>query len=208
MRPETCNYYVPMKVRRDIISGKRVAILVSENVKKRDLTLPFEAIHDAGGHADLILTEPKTPVSSLPENSDLERHVFPLDSWILSKSDTGYDALILPGRAVDSGQLQHQPQIVELIQKWNERGSLIAAICRAIRVVSNAIDLQGRKLTSPPKLKRSLKRKGANWLDHPVVVHHNLITSRTPDDLAAFNEALITKLEGAPWPEEGLEAAE
>lgn len=197
-----------MKVRRDIISGKRVAILVSENVEKRDLILPFEAINDAGGQADLILTGADTPVSTLPINSELERHVFPLDSWILSKSDHCYDAMVLPGRSVDAKTLRRQQGVVDFIRKWNERGDLIAAICRAIHVISDAIDLRDRRLTSHPKLKRSLKRKGANWIDQPVVVHHNLITSRTPDDLAAFNEALITKLEGAPWPEEELEAAE
>ena len=116
-----------------------------------------------------------------------------------------YDALVLPGGTVNPDQLRVDEDAVAFVRDFVESGKPVAAICHGPWTLIEAGVVTGRTLTSFPSIRTDLRNAGANVVDQDVVVDKNLITSRSPDDLSAFCETIVSHIEGTSVQEETQE---
>jgi protease I len=185
--------------------GKRVAFLVANSgVEQIELTSPWKAIKDVGGEPTLIAPE-LAPVQAM--NGDADRaDTFAPDRALADVSATQFDALLLPGGVANPDKLRTNPAAVALVRSFAATGKPIAAICHGPWTLVEADVVRGKELTSWPSLQTDIRNAGGHWRDDEVVVcdraGYRLITSRMPDDLKAFNNAVITTL-GASLPPGG-----
>ena len=106
-----------------------------------------------------------------------------------------YDALVLPGGVANPDNLRTHKDAVSFVRDFLASGRPVAAICHAPWTLVEADVLKGRRMTSWPSLQTDLRNAGADWVDEPLVVDGNLITSRKPDDLPQFCGAVVESLE-------------
>lgn len=83
------------------------------------------------------------------------------------------------------------PRAVQFVKAFFDAGKPVAAICHGPWMLAEAGVARGRRLTSYPSIRTDLKNAGAEWLDKQVIQDHGLVTSRKPDDIPAFNRAMI-----------------
>jgi protease I len=176
------------------LTGKTVAFLVApEGIEQVELTLPWEAVADAGGTPRLVSTES----GEVQAFNHLDKaDTFPVDDVVGSADPSSYDALVLPGGVANPDALRTEPKAVDFARAFIEAGKPVAAICHAPWTLVEAGVLKGKRLTSWPSLQTDIRNAGGEWVDEEVVVDGNLITSRTPDDRKAFNQALLDALAG------------
>jgi len=102
-----------------------------------------------------------------------------------------FDALVLPGGVINPDHLRREAAAVEFVKAFFESGKPIAAICHGPQMLIEADVIRGHKVTSFSSIKTDLKNAGAQWIDQEVVVDQGIVTSRSPDDLPAFNAKMI-----------------
>jgi protease I len=177
------------------LSGKTVAFLVApEGVEQLELTEPWQAVQEAGGTPRLVSTES----GKVQAFNHLDRgDTFAVDEVVDSASASGFDALVLPGGVANPDALRLNQKAVEFVRSFFEAGKPVAAICHAPWTLIEADVVSGRGLTSWPSLRTDLTNAGAQWVDQEVKVctagPNVLVTSRKPDDLPAFGQALVTE---------------
>ena len=110
-----------------------------------------------------------------------------------------YHALVLPGGVMNPDGLRRNEQAQAFVRAFVDKEKLVAAICHAPWTLIDAGAVDGRRMTSFHTLQTDLKNAGATWVDEPVVVDRGVLTSRNPDDIPAFNEAIIERI-GASTP--------
>jgi protease I len=171
------------------LTGTRIAFLVAgEGVEQIELTEPWKAVEQAGG----------TPVLLSPESGRVQafNHLdkadtFEVDVKVSDADMADYAALVLPGGVANPDQLRTDKDAVDFVRAFVGTGKPVAAICHAAWTLAEAGVIEGRELTSWPSLQTDLRNAGARWVDEELVHDENLITSRKPDDLPAFTEALV-----------------
>jgi protease I len=171
------------------LQGKTVAFLVAgEGIEQVELTEPWKAVEEAGG----------TPKLLSPESGEVQafHHLdkadtFTVDVPVAEARPDEYDALVLPGGVANPDALRLDKAAVDFVRAFVDSGKPVAAICHAPWSLIEAGVLQGRTMTSWPSLQTDLRNAGATWVDEEVVVDGNLVTSRNPDDLPAFNAKLV-----------------
>jgi protease I len=174
----------------------QVAFLVAnEGVEQVELTEPWQAVKDAGGRPVLLSVE----AGEVQAFNHLDKgDSFPVDGIVDEAVVDDYAALVLPGGVANPDALRTEAAAVDFVRDFAESGKPVAAICHAPWTLAEAGVLGGRTLTSWPSLQTDLRNAGATWVDEEVVVDENgpgpLITSRKPDDLKAFNAALLDRL--------------
>lgn len=174
------------------LSGKKVAVLATDFFEEPELTEPVKALKDAGAEVEIIAPKPG-------EIKGLQ-HVDPgqsvkVDKTLDEASPDDYDALVLPGGAVNADRLRMDKKARDFVVKMmDELGKPTAVICHAPWLLASAGLARGKKLTSFFTIQDDMRNAGADWTDEEVVVDGNLITSRNPDDIPAFNQALISAL--------------
>jgi len=109
-----------------------------------------------------------------------------------------FDALILPGGVRNPDHLRLHGNVIELIRDFDDQGKPIGAICHGPWLLVEADLLDGRTATSWPSIRTDLRNAGANVVDEPAVTDGNIVTSRKPDDVEAFTNALIDLIEDRP----------
>ena len=102
-----------------------------------------------------------------------------------------FDALLLPGGVMNPDTLRMQPKAVEFVKAFFDAGKPVAVICHGPWTVIEAGAARGRRIASWPSLKTDLRNAGGEWMDQEVVVDGNLVSSRKPDDIPAFNREMI-----------------
>jgi protease I len=174
------------------LTGKTVAFLVaSEGIERVELTEPWKAVSEAG--ATPVLLSPKAgEVQTYNHLDKAEKR--PVDKTVSSASVEDYDALVLPGGVANPDALRMDEDAVAFVRDFVASGKVVAAICHAPWTLVEADVVRGRQLTSWPSLQTDLRNAGAQWVDKKVVVDGNLITSRNPGDLPAFNSQLLEGL--------------
>jgi protease I len=173
----------------DTLKGRTVAILVAnEGIEQVELTEPRTALQDAG--ATVHLLAPESGEAQAFEHLD-KADAFPVDRVVGDVSAEDYDALVLPGGVANPDNLRTHPEAVAFVRAFFDAGKPVAAICHAPWTLIEAGVLEGRTLTSWPSLQTDLRNAGATWVDEEVVVDGNLVTSRKPDDLPAFDAKLV-----------------
>jgi protease I len=172
----------------ETLSGKRVAMLVDDEFEDRELTGPLDALRAAG--ATVMLVGPTKGASfhgkrgEATVTADLAAGQARIDD---------FDAVIIPGgHAPDKMRLRHA--MVDLIREAMETNKPVAAICHGPQLLISANSLRGRTLTCWPSIAVDVKNAGGLYVDKPVVEDGNLITSRKPDDVPMFSEAIIRAL--------------
>jgi protease I len=173
--------------------SKKVAFLVAgEGVEKAELVEPWAAVEQA----DLqpVLVSPEEGKVQLFEHLD-KAETQPVDVVVSEARVEDYDALVLPGGVANPDQLRTDSDAVAFVREFVESGKPVAAICHAPWTLVEADVVRGRRLTSWPSLQTDVRNAGGEWVDEPVVVDGNLITSRKPDDIPVFNSAVLEALQ-------------
>ena len=179
------------------LQGLRVAILVTDGFEQVEMTKPREALQQAGAETHLIAPKPGE-VQGM--NHDKPGDKFAVDKTLDSVSAKDYDALLQPGGVANPDRLRMIPKAVTFVRDFSEQNKPIAAICHGPWLLVEADIVNGKTLTSWPSLKTDIRNAGGNWVDREVVTDGNLVTSRKPDDLPAFNQEML-KLFQASVPE-------
>jgi protease I len=170
------------------LSGKRVAMLVEDDFEDRELTGPLEALRGAGATVTLV-----GPTAGTQFKGKRGEAIVTSDLAAGSAKMKDFDALVIPGgHAPDKMRMRHA--MVDLARDAMEAGKPVAAICHGPQLLISANSLRGRTLTCWPSIAIDVKNAGGLYVDKPVVEDSNLITSRKPDDVPAFNEAIIRAL--------------
>ena len=169
-----------------VLKGLNVAILATDGVEKVELTLPRLALEEAG--ADTVLIAPRTQIQSMSHDEKDDR--FPADMLLKEAQPDQFDAVMLPGGALNADKLRMETEAREFVQQIDAAGKPIAAICHAAWLLVSAKLVRGRKLTSYYTLQDDIRCAGGEWEDSDVVVDRNWITSRRPDDIPAFNREM------------------
>lgn len=181
------------------LTGKKIAILVDQGFEQVEMTEPKKALEEAGAGTELISPEAKKVKSW--ESSKWGKS-FKVEVPLSEANAQDYDALLLPGGAMNPDKLRTKPDAVAFVKSFFDAGKPVAAICHGPWTLIEAGVVRGKRMTSWPSLKTDLRNAGAEWVDEEVVVDNRLVTSRKPDDLPAFNRKFIEEIrEGAHSPE-------
>ncbi|MCX2896371.1 type 1 glutamine amidotransferase domain-containing protein [Pseudomonas mandelii] len=173
------------------LSGKRVAILVTDGFEQVELTGPKQALEEAGARVDILSAE-EGQVKGW--NHDKPADDFQVDGTFKGASVDHYDAIVLPGGVQNSDTIRIDQDAQHLVKTGTSAGKPIAVICHGAWLLVSAGLVNGKTLTSFKTLRDDLVNAGANWVDKEVVTDGNLISSRQPDDIPAFNRELIAAL--------------
>jgi deglycase len=177
------------------LQGKKVAILAADGVEKVELEQPRAALEEAGATVELLSLKSGEIQA---RNHDLEpAGTFPVDREVSKVSVDDYDGLVLPGGTVNPDKLRLDSSAVSFVRDFVGAGKPVAAICHGPWTLVEAGVAKGRTLTSYPSIRTDLRNAGANVVDEEVVVDGNLITSRSPRDLAAFCSTIVDQFSEA-----------
>jgi protease I len=180
-----------------ILKGKTVAILATDGFEEAELAEPKKALDKAD--ATIHVIAPHSGEIKGWDKTDWGRHAR-VDRELSEASVNDYDALMLPGGVISPDKLRMDSRAVAFVRHFFETGKPVAAICHGPWILAEADVVRGRMLTSWPSLQTDLRNAGANWVDEQVVVDGNLITSRKPEDLPAFNQTMIERFARASTP--------
>jgi protease I len=170
------------------LTGLKVAILVTDGFEQVELVEPRRALDQTG--AETRIVSPKSDRVRGWNFTDWGDE-FPVDVSLDRAQTDGFDALLLPGGVMNPDTLRMQPEAVAFIKAFFDAGKPVAAICHGPWTVIEAGAARGRRIASWPSLKTDLRNAGAEWIDQEVVVDGNLVSSRKPDDIPAFNREMI-----------------
>jgi protease I len=174
------------------LRGTRVAILAADGVERVELEQPRHALQQAGAQTDLLSLHDGEIQA---RNHDLEdAGTVPVDGLVANASVEDYDALLLPGGTVNPDKLRLDKSAVTFVRDFVTSGKPVAAICHGPWTLVEADVVSGRTLTSYQSIRTDLRNAGANVVDQEVATDGNLLTSRSPDDLPAFCQAIIDTL--------------
>jgi protease I len=176
------------------LAGKRIAFLVANvGVEQVELTSPWQAVKDAGGEPVLLAPE-KEPVQTVSHETELAG-CFDPDHAVGDVLAEDFAALVLPGGVANPDKLRLVPEAIAFVQGIAAAGKPIAAICHGPWILVEAGVVAGKSLTSWPSLQTDLSNAGGVWRDEQVLLcsamGFDLVTSRKPDDLDAFNDQLV-----------------
>lgn len=169
------------------LDTKRVAFLLTNDFEDNELTSPWGAVTEAEGDASLV-----SPESGSVKGKNGHEQSVDLVSGDARAAD--FDALVLPGGVGNADLLRLDEASVSFVRDFFEAHKPVAVICHGAWILTDAKVLDGRTLTSFPSLKTDLINAGATWVDEEVHVDQGLVSSRTPDDLPAFNAKLVEEV--------------
>lgn len=170
------------------LEGVRVAILATNGVEQSELTEPRMALEQAGARTWLIAPQAGV-VQAMRHNEEAEQ--FNVDLTFDEANPTHFDALLLPGGALNADTLRGEPKAKEFVRRMNDAGKPIAVICHGAWLLVSAGLTHGRTLTSYHTIEDDIRNAGGHWVDKEVVRDHNWVSSRQPSDLPAFNREMI-----------------
>ncbi|WP_395622323.1 DJ-1/PfpI/YhbO family deglycase/protease [Sphingomonas daechungensis] len=174
------------------ISNARILIVSSDGFEESELFGPRQILQDRGANVKLASPDLKPIQATL--HDDPGRTIRP-DLTIEQARAEDYDALVLPGGVRNPDHLRTNGAAIELIRAFDQAGKPIAAICHGPWLLVEADLLRGKTATSWPSIRTDLRNAGANVVDEAAVTDGNIVTSRNPDDVPAFTEALIRLVE-------------
>ena len=171
------------------LDGLRVAILAATDFEQSELTEPMKALKDAGAAVTIVSVKPGT-IQGVKH--DEKADTFKVDKTLDQVSPDEFDAVMLPGGALNADFLRVQPKAQQFVQKICQDGKPMAVICHAPWLLVSAGLVKGRTLTSYHTIQDDIRNAGGNWVDKEVVRDQNLVTSRQPTDLPAFNREMLS----------------
>lgn len=178
-----------------LIPNSRILIVATDGFEEWELFGPREILQKRG--AEVVLASLKTDPIQGTIHDDPGKTIRP-DQTVDEANADDFDALILPGGVRNPDTLRVHPNVIQLILDFDAQGKPIGAICHGPWLLVEADLLDGRTATSWPSIRTDLRNAGANVVDEPAVTDGNIVTSRNPQDVEAFTNALIDLVEEAP----------
>ena len=180
------------------MSDKKVLIITSNfGIEKDELIKPLEMLknhHISVTHAAIEIAN----VQTVEGDKDFSTIVQP-DITLKEVDSNKYDLLIVPGGTVNAGTLRVNQDAQNIINMFVTKNKILAFICHAPWLLINSNQVKGKTLTSFNSIRLDLENAGANWVNEKVhecsAQNWVLITSRCPDDIPAFNQAILSKLQ-------------
>src|SRR5947209_5188183 len=172
----------------DRLDGMRVAILLTDDFEQAEMTEPRKALEQAGAKALLISTH-SGQVAGV--NHDVKADKFNVDMTLDSANPNDFDAVLLPGGALNADALRMNPKAQNFVKQIESSGKPIAVICHAPWLLVSAGCVKGRTMTSWPSIQDDIRNAGATWVDKELVRDRNWVSSRSPKDLGAFNPGMV-----------------
>jgi protease I len=173
----------------DELRDLKIAILATDGVEQVELERPRDAVQDAGAQTDLVSLD-DGEIQAM--NHDLEpADTFSVDRKVSDVAIDDYDALLLPGGTCNPDRLRMDDNAVRFVRDFVTSGKPVGVICHGPWTLVEADVVRGRRITSWPSVRTDLRNAGAEVVDEEVVVDANIISSRWPDDLPAFCDAIV-----------------
>ena len=173
------------------IKEKKVAILTENGFEEVELTSPMNALEQAGVTVHVVSPQKDKVKAWDHDHWSIEVQV---DKVLSEANPEDYDMLVLPGGVLNPDKLRRNKEAVAFAQHFLEQGKPLAAICHGPQTLIETGMLDGRTMTYYPAIKTDLINAGVNWVDQEVVVDNGLVTSRSPQDLEAFNKKMLEEL--------------
>lgn len=171
------------------LNGQRIAVLVTDMFEQVELTGPRQALQQAG--AETVIVAPQAgEVQGAHHDEKGDR--FGVQATLAEAHPDDFDGVLLPGGTMNADALRMVPEAQRFVKKMQDDGKPIAVICHGPWLLVSAGLVKGRTLTSWPSLADDLRNAGAEWVDREVVRDANWVSSRKPDDIPAFNAAIVT----------------
>jgi protease I len=170
------------------LNGLKVAILVTDGFEQVELVEPRKALDAAGAETSIV-----SPKAKRVRGWKFKDWGDKLDVDVVldEAKPQDFDALLLPGGVINPDTLRIEPKAVAFAKAFFDADKPVAAICHGPWMVIETGAARGRRIASWPSLKTDLRNAGAEWVDEEVVVDGNLVSSRKPDDIPAFNRGMI-----------------
>jgi len=166
------------------LSNRKVAVIATNGFEDSELTSPVDAVKEAGADVTIISTEAQ-PITG-KNGTEVQ-----VDTTSAQAKADDFDALILPGGTGNADTIRTDEDAVKFVKDIFAAGKPTGVICHGGWILTDADVVKGRTLTSFPSIKTDLKNAGATWVDEEVHTDNGLVSSRTPDDLPAFNAKII-----------------
>jgi protease I len=173
------------------LNGKRIAILVTEGFEQVELTGPREAL-DKQGVGTKVISLQKGKVQGFNHHDKGKQ--FDVDLAISEADANDFDGVLLPGGVINGDQLRMSPEAQRFVRQIDEAGKPIFVICHGGWLLVSAGLVEGRTMTSWPTLQDDIRNAGGRWVDQEVVVDGNVVSSRKPADIPAFNQKIVDVL--------------
>jgi len=173
------------------LKGKRVAILATDGFEQVELTEPKKNLEAVG--AKVTVLSLKSGEIKGWDKTEWGKSV-KVDGLVKDAKPDEFDALVLPGGQMNPDVLRTDSGAVMFVRTFVATGKPVAAICHGPWTLIEADVVRGKTMTSWLSVHTDLKNAGAHWVDEPVVVDGNLITSRKPEDIPAFSQAIVEAL--------------
>lgn len=173
------------------LNNKKVAILSTHGFEESELTSPKAALEAAGATVHVIAPEAGNIKAWKDGNWSIEVAV---DATLNDSNPNDYDALVLPGGVLNPDKLRVEENAISWAKAFLSAGKPMGAICHGPQLLIETGMLHNKNMTSVKQLKTDLINAGVQWEDKEVIVDNGLVTSRTPDDLPAFNDKLIEEI--------------
>jgi len=170
------------------LKGLKVAILATDGVEQVELLKPRQALKDAGAETQVVA--PQAGKIKGWNHTQWGEEI-PVDQDLESARPEDFDALLLPGGVQSPDKLRMQPKAVQFVKSFFHSNKPVAVICHGPWTILEAGEAKGLRITSWPSLKTDLKNAGAEWVDQELVRDKNVVSSRKPDDIPAFNRGMI-----------------
>jgi protease I len=167
----------------------RVAFILDEMFEDSEFRIPYDRVREAGHEAVIVGRDVNKELRGKKGKETLRA-----DVAVKDVSAEQFDALVIPG-GYSPDHLRMDVKMVALTRSMAIEGKPVAAVCHAGWMLVEADIADGRMVTSWPSIKTDLINAGARWVDREVVEDGNLITSRKPDDLGAFSDAILRQID-------------
>lgn len=173
------------------LNGKTIAILATNGFEQTELTGPRRLLKEAGATVHVIA--PQSGEIKGWDHTDWGDSV-PVDKVLEEADAADYHALVLPGGQINPDLLRVEPKAISFVKAFHDAGKPIGAICHAPWLLIEAGITKGRKMTSYPSIRTDLANAGAEVKDEAAVIDEGIITSRNPDDVEAFSNAIAAEV--------------
>ncbi|MCK8102537.1 MAG: type 1 glutamine amidotransferase domain-containing protein [Pseudoalteromonas tetraodonis] len=175
------------------LQGKKIAILATDGFEQSELLSPQSALLKAGADIEVVSIK-EGQITGW--NKDNWGEKVTVDKLASDANAADYDALLLPGGLFNPDSLRQNKDAKAFVDGFfgAKRNKPVAAICHAPWLLAEINKLRDKKVTSFPSIKSDLINAGAHWVDQEVCVDNGLVTSRSPEDLDAFNAKFIEEI--------------
>lgn len=166
----------------------RIAMILGPEFEDSEFRVPYDRLRQAGHEVTVLGPSAGETVEGKRGKEKVRIEAAPRE-----QSPGAFDAMVIPG-GHSPDNIRTNNEVVDFVRAFAESGKLVAAVCHGPQLLIEAGQVEGKTMTSWPSVKTDLQNAGAQWVDREVVRDGSLITSRKPDDLEAFSDAILSAL--------------